>query len=479
MAVTATRGREEAVECSVVVLGGGIAGSIAASRAAELGADVILLEKDKFFLGDGNTLMTSGAYFTAGASPRSSSEVLYNRAMAGGVADPQRAKAWSENCSRAIDWLASAGVAVREGPNGNILIEPESSISMAPVYRMDVGMNILTKLRTFFEARQGVVSTRTRGLRLLMNGTVVEGVEAEEKDGRRVRIKSGATVLATGGFQANADMLREHIGRHADRCRLRGSSSARGEGFKMAVEAGAKAANLGYFYGHLQSAKALTDDRFWPYPRVDTLVEDGVLVSDSGERLFDEGRGDIALSNEVAKLDDVTSTSLVFDAVAWERARGDVSSPLKLPSPNPWLEEKGGGLCAAETLVELGRRLGVNPTRLETTVREFNAAAEAKTLKELAVPRTNLPKPIAKPPFYGLRVVPGITFTMGGVMTTGKGEVLTVSGEPIAGLFAAGDVTGGLQGGYNGGYTGGLSQAIVTGLLAGEGAYHFSKSLKA
>jgi fumarate reductase flavoprotein subunit len=87
----------------------------------------------------------------------------------------------------------------------------------------------------------------------------------------------------------------------------------------------------------------------------------------------------------------------------------------------------------------------------------------------LAVPRTGKPRPLL-PPYYGLKVVPGITFTMGGVLVNGRCEALDSDEKPIAGLYAAGDTIGGLMGGYRGGYTGGLMQAVVTGILAGENA---------
>jgi succinate dehydrogenase/fumarate reductase flavoprotein subunit len=73
-------------------------------------------------------------------------------------------------------------------------------------------------------------------------------------------------------------------------------------------------------------------------------------------------------------------------------------------------------------------------------------------------------------PFCALRVVPGITFTMGGVSINGRCEVLDSEEKPIPGLYAAGDAIGGLMGGHRGGYTGGLMQAVVTGILAGESA---------
>jgi len=77
---------------------------------------------------------------------------------------------------------------------------------------------------------------------------------------------------------------------------------------------------------------------------------------------------------------------------------------------------------------------------------------------------------VLRAPFYGLRVVPGITFTMGGILVSGRSEALNEAEKPIRGLYAAGDAIGGLMGGYRGGYTGGLMQAVVTGILAGENA---------
>jgi fumarate reductase flavoprotein subunit len=74
----------------------------------------------------------------------------------------------------------------------------------------------------------------------------------------------------------------------------------------MALEVGAKAVNLKYFYGHLIARKALTDDRFWPYPRLDSFVDEGMLVDRDGNRFVDEGRGDVAVANELARTEDVT-----------------------------------------------------------------------------------------------------------------------------------------------------------------------------
>jgi fumarate reductase flavoprotein subunit len=74
------------------------------------------------------------------------------------------------------------------------------------------------------------------------------------------------------------------------------------------------------------------------------------------------------------------------------------------------------------------------------------------------------------PPFRGIPVVAGVTFTLGGLRVDGSARVVDPSGAPIAGLYAAGGTMGGLHGGPRVGYAGGLLEAAVFGLLAGAHA---------
>ena len=122
-----------------------------------------------------------------------------------------------------------------------------------------------------------------------------------KKYGEDMELRSRATILSTGGFSANKELVKKYIGPHADRCKLRGSKQDTGDGLNMALAIGAKAVNLKYFYGHLIARKALTDDRFWPYPRLDSFVDEGILIDADGKRFVDEGRGDVAVANELSR----------------------------------------------------------------------------------------------------------------------------------------------------------------------------------
>ena len=458
----------ETISCDVLVVGAGLAGFTAAVRASEQSANVVLIDKSAGELGDGNVLMASGSLRAGGKSPRTNPAELYQFVMSESVAYPDFAKAWSETCGRAVDWLISAGVKVIESEPGRIWLNQSGEVSLAPVYKKDVGTRALSKLKQRFEKLGGFYLSGIEGIRLIVENGRVCGLVGK-KNGREIEFRNRATILSTGGFSANKELVKQHIGPHADRCKLRGSKSCTGDGLRMALEIGAKTINLKYFYGHLISRKSLTDDRFWPYPRLDAFVDDGILVNRDGNRFVDEGRGDVAVANELARSEDVTGAVLIFDHITWEGARDDTFSNLvKTPAPNPWLLDNDGELFCHDTVEGLADLVGVG-RNLTRTLEDYNRAVESLTTKQLPVPRTGKPKPL-RALYYGLRVIPGITFTMGGILVNGHSEALNEEEKPIRGLYAAGDAIGGLMGGYRGGYTGGLMQALVTGILAGENA---------
>ena len=74
------------------------------------------------------------------------------------------------------------------------------------------------------------------------------------------RFNAAAVVIADGGFQANTDMVREHISPTPDRLLQRHGGTATGDGYRMAKALGAATTSeMGNFYGHLHSREAMTD----------------------------------------------------------------------------------------------------------------------------------------------------------------------------------------------------------------------------
>ena len=243
--------------------------------------------------------MASGSLRAGGKSPKTGAQELYDFVMAEGVGYPDLVDSWSQTCGRAVDWLQAVGVAIEETAPGRDLARSKSEISFGPVYKKDVGPRAIASLKQRFLSLGGSYLNGIEGVSLIVENDRVVGLIGK-RAGESVELRARAIILSTGGFAADKELVKQYIGAHADRCKLRGSKQDTGDGLRMALEAGAKAVNLKYFYGHLIARKALTDDRFWPYPRLDSFVDEGVLVDGNGNRFVDEGRGDVAVANELS-----------------------------------------------------------------------------------------------------------------------------------------------------------------------------------
>jgi tricarballylate dehydrogenase len=135
----------------------------------------------------------------------------------------------------------------------------------------------------------------------------------------------------------------------------------------------------------------------------------------------------------------------------------------------------------ADTIEELAKKLeGVDAGQFLKTIGEWNAAVmtdvpfnpaikDGRGTRGLAVPKSNWANTIDTPPFEAYAVTCGLTFTFGGLKITNQGEVESVDGHTIPGLYAAGELVGGLfYHNYPGGT--GLVSGAVLGKLAGDSA---------
>ena len=95
---------------------------------------------------------------------------------------------------------------------------------------------------------------------------------------------------------------------------------------------------------------------------------------------------------------------------------------------------------------------------------------DGNSTRGLTPPKSNWAMPIDRPPFYGLPLRPGITFTYMGVAVDECARVLDQSGRPFQNVHAAGEIMSGniLTKGYLGGF--GLTIGSVFGRLAGREA---------
>ncbi len=385
--------------------------------------------------------------------------------VAGEFAQRDLVDALVANCARGIEWLIEQGVDIEpptEEEGGRTVLAPVREfhdVNAWPGRGPQVALQVLQKR---VRALGGQVISEARASEVIQrpDGSVAGVVLATGRT-----IDAAAVLLCDGGFQANPDLRREFIGPAADKLFLRGAPSGIGDGLRMGSSAGGQLINMQWFYGHCLHRGALTSDRLWPQPTVDDLLASSVLVNSEGLRITDEGLGGIAAANAVGRSSDPRGASIVLSEAAWDAALSREGG--RRPTANPELERRGGVVHRAESAEDLAAKAGINAAGLQRTLDEFITAAGADKLGALAIPRSGRPAAIGGR-LLGIPIVPGITFTVGGLRTDGSARVLNSNEAPIPGLYAAGGTAGGLQGGPRGGYVGGLAVALVFGLLAGE-----------
>jgi fumarate reductase flavoprotein subunit len=127
----------------------------------------------------------------------------------------------------------------------------------------------------------------------------------------------------------------------------------------------------------------------------------------------------------------------------------------------------GGYIKTADTIAELAAKMGLDPGVLTATVDRYNRDAADGVDTEFG--RTKHLRPIDRPPFYIAATANALTSTYGGISADDHLSVLDWFGQPIPGLFAAGEVVGGFHGaGYYSASS--LASSATFGMCAGQWA---------
>jgi fumarate reductase flavoprotein subunit len=221
------------------------------------------------------------------------------------------------------------------------------------------------------------------------------------------------TILATGGFQGNAELVAKHI-HPAGPLRLRANPWSNGDGMRYALERGAElSGGLEEFYGRNMPDADFSEDQFVPLAQLYGRV--ARVYNERGEEFFG---GEVSWSEN----DLVQATAQQPGARAWYVLDDEaLDQPVRDRS--------------VSDIVALA------PTRVDPAELPFPAPPRARV---------------------AVRVSPGITHTIGGLRIDERAQVVGTDG-----LFAAGADVGGIS---TGGYASGLAAALVFGRISAESA---------
>jgi fumarate reductase flavoprotein subunit len=467
-------------DIDVIVVGGGAAGLTAALSAQEAGANVRLLE-GAAELG-GATRMSAGMVMAAGT------DVQRGLGLEDDAGDfyqeyllyyqywplPALASRIAFEGAPGISWLQNLGVVFHEVMPGGAERVPRGHVPPGGAARKG-GQYLIDVLAERCHERGIEITLVQRVDRLLYEGGAVRGVAVGDQE-----ITAGAVVLATGGFGANPELVREYlpavVSAAGDRSIFyTGPETSRGDGLTLARQLGARI--VGIDQG-LASLRPDTGGKHNLDPYTPPWM---ILVGPDGRRLVNEAT--VPYGGTKGKIRDAGGRAFaIFDA----RLRAENGSP-ELPTFKArfdgaparayiWHPEgidemvDAGGIVEAQTLEGLAETLGLPVRTLVTSIARYNQfAADGEDRDFLKDPA--LLRPIEQPPFYGAELRPdALQITNCGAEIDESGRVIGEDMHEIDGLFAAGECSGGAIGlGYIGGGNS-LANCVVFGRVAGRSA---------
>lgn len=471
----------------VIVVGCGMGGMAAAAAALEGGAAVTILERAPCEERGGQTRYTE-AYFRM----KSEREVTddfesYLAENASGYLDPSLVHLTSEpranwpavvkalslvdpewiatfagEAGPTVEWLKTFGVKFDFLPTQFLT---RSQPRLLPI---GGGLALVEALAAFAEKKGAQFVYETAASELIRNAAgAVTGVRAVARGGTVREFAGKAVVLACGGFEGNAEMMTRYIGPRSIFLRpvCRGGYYNKGEGIQMALDIGAApCGDFGSYHAEpVDPRSGIAEPSVFIFPY-------GILVNQEGQRFTDEAPGTVDAYYERITRQIFSQTRGIAYAVLDKRHTGIPNYRLGVRSDQPPIE--------AATVRELAAKLGIAPEVLEQTVAKYNNACQPGEYKPLELdalathgltPRkSNWAHPLDLPPYYAYPVISSNVLTFGGLKVDPQARVLNKEGDPIRGLYAAGEILGTYYGNYAGGTS--VLKGAVFGRIAGRDA---------
>lgn len=215
-----------------------------------------------------------------------------------------------------------------------------------------------------------------------------------------------------------------------------------GDGFRWAIAAGADTRDMEF-----HQMRALGRPGYWIRESVISQEGGGVLLNKEGQRFVNETLSPIDLVPHVLGQTDRVGY-VIFDSEVFETSNGAAAV-------------NRGKMIQADTIEELALELGLDPAVVAATIEEFNNGVDE-------FERSTTGK-VTEGPFYGVEVLPSSHYTMAGVAFNENAQAIDKDGNPISGLYVAGEISGGL---YGSGRVAGnnTTENIVFGKIAGKHA---------
>jgi succinate dehydrogenase/fumarate reductase flavoprotein subunit len=467
-------------ETDVLVIGYGCAGASAAITAADLGAEVLIMEKTEE--AGGNARYAAGFLFRFKAT----GGLDYLDALCFRWTPREVLQAYLNGLEEIPGWIEYLG-----GETFRFMPPPEmshmfpawpqlpgaaevehymlASESAHPTRRGAVLFDLLAEnvARRAIDVRLGA-----RAAQLIVDGGKVVGAAVETTDGRQSVRARGGVVLACGGFEGSQAMRDAFLPVPAPTAV--GHLANTGDAVTMAQSIGAALWHMTGHFGWL----AFEHPDFPAAFTINVHAPSFILVDADGRRFCDETGYEAhdalrPLTSFLPRRPNrpVLPLFAIFDDRA--RRAGPLNGIVGTPNDYRWTEDNSrevdaGWIAHAADAESLAREIDLDPGDLAGTVRGYNRAVEVGQDRDFGRDPAALAALDDDEGLYAIRLLPGIAVTTGGPRRDGQARVLDWNGSPIPALFAAGGA--GSLWAFLTEHGGGLTDAIAFGRIAGAGA---------
>jgi len=460
-------------DVDVVVVGFGATGATAAITAHDAGASVAVLEKTGS--GGGNCVHSGGFLFEVGGARA----VDHLDALCFGKTDRTVLEAYARGLPDVPDFLESLGASTPpvdiEAFGGMLPSWPHFPGAGHVRYRQFAalpgerpGPGLWRVLESAVRERDIPVAYGCRAIDLVLDdGDRVTGVVCEQAgERRRIGARAGV-ILASGGFEADAELRDTYLPLPLTSVGHQGNT---GDTLGLARAAGASLWHMSAFFGWLSFVHPDFPAAF----TLDVHAPSFIYLDGDGRRFADETGWELhdairALTAYLPRRPNRPRMPgwIVFDETA--RLAGPLHGIVGSPNDYEWsadnaAEVQTGWIARGADTAELAAATGLDAAVLQSTLGDYAEAVSRRRDDEFGrAPSTLAP---LLPPLYAIQMTPGVATASGGPRRDAEARVLRPGGEPIPGLFAAG--AAGSIWGHLTEHGGGLTDAIVFGRIAGS-----------
>ena len=468
----------ETLECDVLVIGGGVSGLMAAAKAATDGAQVVCVEK----MDSGRNQWESVGGYNSFSQKEQGIEVnpaeYVNAIVTAGDYRVRQENVWSfiNNSGAAIDFMqevldrSTSGIKIRATNEEGDAVKGEHTFDNTGATSWLLGPFVMDALNEAIATYDNIdMRFKTAGVQLLQDsdGRVTGAIVKNMEDGTYTQVNaSKGVVLSCGGYEMNPKMV-EAWCRPEDFSTTSMSSTgtgSTGDGHMMGLSAGAGMDPLPHCTMSFGGGYPENGQFFHAF-------RSGIYVNARGERFVNEG----LMFNFTASAINTNAyrggvwtiiDQSFIDAMAEKTGTDVMGTTVKDYTDAGWM-------VSADTVEELADKIGVDAERLTATVEKWNGyfdeaePQDAEYLRDLSSCQR-----FDTAPYYAVMTNSSFLVTVSGLTIDPDSRVLDKNEQPIAGLFATGNTSGGM---FADQYPRNLpstsvGRAVTTGFVAGRTA---------